>query len=278
MNRRIGQFVLFTCCLLGAGVALGQGTVTLDLVSPQDGGFARPQDTIDWAINATVGIEDNLGLALFTVDLVQSPDNPQETTLGSGDPAPQAMAGFSRPAGFSNMGASAGTSAYGGTPMGPSGTEHLVQIGGGQNTFGIAGTGLGEDIDVDVSIGQSPGGLVVATGDFAAPPEPGSYSYSLENMAANTLTTIGKPPAPSLVDMATIESDHPTITFTVCAAGDADGSLAIEPTADIAAFVTALVDDSATGYQVCACDFNDDGAVDGLDIGPFAAEILSAGP
>ncbi|MCH8969372.1 MAG: hypothetical protein IIA66_09680, partial [Planctomycetes bacterium] len=69
----------------------------------------------------------------------------------------------------------------GGTQIGLCGQKNLHQIGGGQNTFGVSGGSVGQDIVVEDDIGKGPGVEILGSGDFDAPCTPGTYSYSIEN-------------------------------------------------------------------------------------------------
>ncbi len=132
-------------------------TVTFDLSSPSDGQEVVPGSIIQWTITATVSTDDNFGLALVAVDLVQDPFNPELFDIPPGIP-PAGMEDFDRPNGISNPDPGGPGSAYGGTQIGTPGAMDLAQIGGAQNTFGVIGDGIGLDTQVDSGVGQSPGG------------------------------------------------------------------------------------------------------------------------
>lgn len=277
MTRRFKtQLCAASTTLILTASALAQGTVTIDLSSPSNGAIVPAGSTIDWTITATVSSGDNLGLALVVVDLVQGEGNPELFDLPPGNAAPVGMADFDRPAGISNPGPGGVGSGYGGTQLGTPGSLNLAQIGGSQNTFGVAGAAIGQDVNVDGGVGQGLGGQVVCTGSFIAPATPGAYSFSLDKPIANTLKTINAAPFHSSVYEALAATTNPSISFTICLAGDADGSFTLDPTLDIPAFVNEVLNGGGDEYTTCASDVNGDGEVDGLDIGPFAAAFLAS--
>lgn len=260
-------------CLAATAAASGQ-TAQIDLTSSVHGAAVHAGDTVDWTITAAASNGDNLGLALVCVDLVQNANNPELFDLSPGSGPPAALADFDRPAGISNPGPGGVGSAWGGTPIGTPGSMNLAQIGGAQSTFGIPGVNVGQDVNIDGGIGQSPGGQIVSTGSFPAPASPGAYVFSLQSPIANTLDEINAPPAWSAVSMAPVVSNSPSINVTVCLPGDASGDLVVDPAQDIPAFVDELVGTSSGSYAQCASDLNLDGSVDGADIAPFVALLL----
>jgi len=203
------------------------GTVTFSLSSPQEWKSVLPGALIEWSITAKAGTENNLGLAFFSVNLVQDPNNPKLFDLSPGDRASSGMEGFDRPGGFTNVGDDPWGSAYGGTPHGEAGRMNLEQIGGCQNTFGVAAPPLGpngnvllgQDVDVDAGVGQGPDGQVVATGSFRAPLRNGLYTFSIESTVANILAQINAPPAWSPVEPAEVVIAKPDITIRVAGYG-----------------------------------------------------------
>ena len=103
MRRQL--LVIMLGSLLTAGLVLADGTVTVDLTSPQNGTAVNPGTTINWSILVTVSNEPpgkNFGLALICVDLTQNDANPAKFDLPPADGVPTAMANFSRPEGISN--------------------------------------------------------------------------------------------------------------------------------------------------------------------------------
>jgi hypothetical protein len=188
---------------LGIAPALAHagGTVTFNLSSPSNGAVVSAGDPIEWTVTVSVSTADNVGLALAAVNLAQSTDNPAFLELPAGE-TPLDMTDFDRPDGISNPGPAGVGSAYGGTPMGSTGAKDLIQIGGAQNTFGVAGNGIGLDYNVRGGVGQS-APQILATGSFLAPATPGSYAFHLQNPIANTLDDIGTPPDFSAVSGAT---------------------------------------------------------------------------
>ena len=201
--------------LLAAGA--GAQTVTVSLTSPQNGQTIAAGATVSWTISFSVSAGDNQGLALLAADLVSSGDNPASITLDPADNVPAAMSNFSRPAGISNPGESDPTTGY----IGVLRDGNLRQIGGGQNTFGVAqpiGTGIAENANVTSGVGQS-GTVTLASGSFTAPSTEGAYTISLENVVANTIVQRNNPPSFSPVSRATSTLSAGSITFTVGAGG-----------------------------------------------------------
>lgn len=196
--------------LLLAVPCLADGTVSLTLSSPSDGQDVDAGASVSWTITAEVSTGDNLGLALIAVDLLQDELNPELMDIPPADAAPTEMQGFALPGGVTNP------AGYPGTQVGDTGEQNLLQIGGGQNIFGQAGpTGIGQDVDVDSSIGQGVGGQVIATGSFNAPATTGSYTFTISGAVANTLETVQAAPLNSTATQADIVYVDDTITFTV---------------------------------------------------------------
>ncbi len=264
--------------------AHASGTVTFNLSSPSNGATVSPGELIEWTITVSASTGDNLGLALAAVDLVQDAANPASFDLPGGE-TPLDMTDFDRPDGISNPGPGGVGSAYGGTPMGTTGSKNLIQIGGAQNTFGVAGNGIGLDYAVRGAVGQ--GSLqILATGSFLAPAEPGLYSFYLQNPIANTLDDIGTPPDFSPVSGATALIGVGQITFTVETAciGDlnCNGSIGFD---DINPFVLYLSNFASWHTAFPGCnplngDINCDGTYGQAsfgDINPFVALMGQCG-
>ncbi len=198
--HRIAISLASTCAVVGP--AMSQPSVTVTLSSTVNGATVKPGTPIDWTLSASVSAADNLGLALLAVDLLQDPDNPHLLDLSPGVPDP-AMADFDQPNGYSNPGPLGLGSGFGGTPAGPSAGHNLLQIGGAQNIFGVAGQTAGWDVAVDGGIGQN-GEQVIATGGFLAPSTGGSYSLALDHGRANVLEAIQSAPGRSPVISAVV--------------------------------------------------------------------------
>jgi hypothetical protein len=260
------------------------GTVTFNLSSPSNGAVVSAGDPIEWTITVSVSTADNLGLALAGVNLVQGAGNPAFCELPAGQ-TPFDMTDFDRPDGISNPGPGGVGSAYGGTPLGPSGHKDLIQIGGAQNTFGVAGDGIGLDYDVRGGVGQS-APQVLATGSFLAPSAPGLYAFQLENPIANALDEIMPAPDFSPVSAASALIGNGQITFTVQAVciGDMNcsGQIGFD---DINPFVLYLSNQAAweTTFPGCPAengDINCDGTYGQAsfgDINPFVALMGQCG-
>lgn len=143
------------------------GAFAIAIESSANNSTVSPGQPIDWQVRFT-GDAFTLGLAGFTLDLVQDSSNPSFIDISPASGVPTIMAGFSRPAGISNpaLGASPG---YCGTPVGTPGSRNLLEVGGLQNTYGASGGDFGQDFTVDAGIGL---GTIVASGTFFAPQGP----------------------------------------------------------------------------------------------------------
>ncbi len=275
-HRPAGQFVLGQSNRSFARRPDGRSsaTVVLDLTSPQAGQTAQPGDPIAWSISAGVSTGDNLGLALISVDLEQSTDNPELIDIPPATGVPIGMQLFDRPDGVANPEPGGAGSTYSGTQHGAAGARNLVQIGGAQNTCGVAADGAGENVDVVGGIGQGTPALV-AEGVTTAPDAPGIYTFSMANGLANVLEAINVAPEHSPVLAASVVLNAPSITVVVCRLGDVNlsGTTGIE---DIFPFVAALLDpDTLSPTAFCAVDVNQDGNADGLDIQPFVDLLIT---
>jgi hypothetical protein len=238
------------------GMAFGQ-SVSLTLSSPQNGQTVSPGSTVNWTIEVSVSSGDNFGLALVSVDLAQDAGNPELFDLSPADGVPTGMTNFSRPDGISNPGETNPTTGYIGVLRGTPGALNVVQIGGGQNSFGEAlppGTGMGENAVLVGGVGQS-SPEVVATGSFTAPSTSGTYTFNLQNALANVLDELNSPPnfsAVSRVDPVDVTAG--TISFTVgtpFCMGDSDCGGGSPDFNDINYFVAALAGETSwTNYHV----------------------------
>ncbi len=178
--------------------------------------------SVAWSVAAFplyVPMTSCLGLAATLLDLQQYPNGLPPINLTPGVRGP-GMANFDRPLGIANPLPGQNTSsqsAFGGTLIDvyQNGYPGLIQIGGGQNTFGMPGTAyLGSSQVVEGGIGLQAGGQVIASGSFIAPSVPGEYALYLENVYVNYLRTIGGPGVPSEVASATVFIGDP-VFFTV---------------------------------------------------------------
>jgi len=252
---------------LATAVAAAQ-TVTVTLDSPQDGQTIAAGSTIDWSISFAVSAADNQGLALLSTDLVQDPANPALFDLPPADGVPSDMTNFSRPAGVSNPGETDPTTGYIGVQRGTAGQKNLIQIGGGQHTFGVPrspGSGVAENANVIAGVGQS-GAVVLASGSFTAPSECGTYAFRLENTVANVVVQRNDPPAFSPVASATVVVSDGTITISVGVVGDIDGNGVV----DLGDLAIMLSQFGMSGKL--SADLNGNGVVDLGDL----AILLSA--
>ena len=264
-----------------SAAALAQ-TVTVSLTSPQNGTTVSPGATITWTIGFTVSSGDNAGLALLATDLAQdATNNPATIDIPYAAGVPGAMTNFSRPAGISNPGEGGNTTGYVGVQRGTAGARNLVQIGGGQNTFGQApppSSGVAQNVTASGGVGQS-GSVTLATGSFTAPSATGLYTFQLQNTIANVIQTLNSPPNFSPVIAATVAGGTSSISFTVGGASFADGDMNCDgfiTVGDIGGFVLALTNPTQYAIQFPTCDINladvnNDGFVTVGDIGGFVA-------
>ncbi len=260
--------ICFVMVFVSPLLVSADGIVTLDIISDA-GPHVTPGQTIEWTITAAVSTGDNQGLAMISTDLVQDAGNPELFDIPPGNRG-LGMEDFDRPAGISNPGA--GGSAYGGTQVGAPGEMNLAQVGGAQNTFGVAGADIGQDCVVDPGVGH--GGQVIATGSFSAPATHGAYSFSLQSAVANVLDTVNPPPAWSPVSPAIIAMGSPSISFTVCVPGDLNDTQTVD-LGDIEPFVGVVLDPAAASdADRCAADLDRNGTVDGGDIQPLVDALL----
>lgn len=268
------MFGILSAAALSAG-ALAQ-TVTVTLDSPQDGLAVAPGSTINWSINYEVSTADgNAGLALLIVDLQQDNDNPAFFDIPAAASVPSGMSNFSRPAGVSNRpDAGQGTTGYVGLQRGVAGRRNLIQIGGGQNTFGTAlsGSGVGENANVVGAVGQS-GPELLAEGSFVAPSACGTYIFNLASGTANTLVAVQSPPLLSPATGATVDLTGGTITVIVGFRGDTDGDNDVDLT-DLARLLANF--GLQSGATLAQGDIDGDGDVDLTDLATLLANFGSA--
>ncbi len=235
----------FLATLFAAGGTLAAAqTATITLSSPQDGQVLQEGATVEWEIHATVPVGDGFGLGLVLTDLVQDLGNPGTVDLQSADGVPGDFANFNRPAGVSNLADDGTSSGYGGLLRGDIGAYDLLEIGGGQNTFGQAlpaGSGIAESSSVTIGVGLGYSALV-AQGSFVVGSVPGQYTFRLARRRANVITTVSGDVY--FVTSATIDGTD-SITFAV---GDA-----------------------------CPADLNDDGVIDVTDLAIVLANFGQSG-
>ncbi len=208
--------------LLAVVSVSAQETVSFDLRSSVDGGIVSPGGSVDWEIWARVTSGGNQGLALVSVGFSQDAANPEKLDLPPADGVPAEMANFSRPEGISNPGEGGETTGYIGVQRGTAGEMNLVQIGGGQNTFGAPGQSMGTNPNVvaGVGLGQD---VLMAAGSLTAPGTAGSYTLRIENGIANVLLEVNTPPDFSPVTAAAVSYVADSITFALALIGDLDG-------------------------------------------------------
>jgi hypothetical protein len=217
----------------------------VDLSSPQNGlqipdtcGPAGNREyKIDWTLQVVDGsgsLDPHQGLAMISVDLVQDEGNPELFDIPPADGVPGAVLGFAPPAGIGNP------AGYTGTQVGEPGARNLLQIGGAQNTLGVAGNTMGLDVDVDANVG---GGdwQVVASGSFDLPTGIGSYLFRIDDqtMMANVLDVVHSPPQHSEVSEIPLVITRGSIGFEVVYGGDMNGDCVVNVT-DMTLFAAAL--------------------------------------
>ncbi len=265
------------CSMAICSSAFAAGTVNLNLLSPQDGQTLAPGQLVQWRIEAEVSTGDNAGLALILVNLEQSPLNAALIDIPLADGVPPQLAAFDAPAGFANN-----PIGYRGLRVGPVGARNLEQIGGAQNTFGVAAATMGQDIDVDPGLGQS-GPLLIAEGSFRAPFVEGGYQFNLADPLANTLVTVNSPPMQSPTESAFALFGSSSFSFSVDPALSISGDMncdGVVNSDDADAFALAAV--APTEYQAtypdCNADegdVNNDGLLDGRDIQGFVQCLIA---
>jgi hypothetical protein len=254
--------VTLACSLLAVSVTAAQETVAFDLRSAVDGGLACPGTAVVWEIWVEITTTDNEGLALACVDLVQDAANPEKFDIPYADDVPVGMENFSRPEGVSNPGEGGNSTGYVGVQRGVAGEMNLIQLGGGQNTFGVAGQSIGTDPNVDANIAKGVATLLVA-GSFTAPTTTGQYTFTLQDAVANTITQVNTPPAYSPVDGGAVSYVNQSITFTVPIIGDLDG----DGDVDLSDLAGLLGSYGVTSGATCAeGDWDGDGDVDLADL------------
>jgi len=271
--------VLSIIVMLAGASPLFAQSVQLTLSSSQAGAFVQQGDTIDWEISVEVSSGDNEGLAFLCADLIQSEANPATLDIPHADAVPNGMLTFSSPAGISNPPDVGMTTGYVGTRFGEPGAMNLLQIGGGQNIFGNAlpaSTGYAQNDTPVANVGQN-GVVVVASGSFPAPSIDGVYRFELRNVLANVFTQANQPPHFSLTTEAAPDLAEASFTFIVgdyCDAHDAncDGQVNGE---DVQPFMAAILTNGASSCSPCAGDTNADGAVTTADIAAFVDDLLA---
>jgi hypothetical protein len=243
-------------------------TVQVRLASPQDGAVLAPGAPIEWSIEVQASSGDNAGLALISLDLVQSDDNPAPVDLPPAGEVPAGMRAFSRPLGISNPGEGGRETGYTGVQRGAAGARNLVQIGGAQNTTGLAGTRQGQNTAVTPGVAQD-GFILIARGSFAAPAAPGVYAYAITNAIANTLIALREAPAASRVEPAQVAFELASFAFTVEATarcqfgcfirGDCNGDGQTTSVTDAVFLLQHSFLGGRTPPCLAACDIDGDG-------------------
>lgn len=240
-------------------------TVTLTLDSPQNGQMVQSGASINWQIIFTVSPGDNEGLALLSCDLTQAPNNPALLDIPPADDVPTEMTNFSRPDGICNPGETNPVTGYIGVQRSEAGQMNLIQVGGGQNTFGQAmspGSGIAENANVVPGVGQGTP-QILASGSFTAPSACGTYTFELTNAVANVLLEHNDPPAFSPVTQPAIDTAAAGISFTIALLGDLDFDGDVD-LADLAQLLGHYGETSGMTYE--DGDLDGDGDVDLADL------------
>ena len=266
MRAKVSCIVIASLILTGAAIA--QPTATVSLSSSQDSLYVAPGATIDWSIAVLVSSGDNDGLALVCANLVQNSSNPAFIDLPPADEVPVDMAKFSRPDGISNPGEGGATTGYIGVQRGDAGAMNLIQIGGGQNTFGQAGGIVGTDPDCIPGVGQGSAQLV-ASGSFTAPTTRGHYELQLEEVIANVILEHNTPPDHSPVSSATVTLSPGTFSFEVTCLSDINGTGMVD-LADLQALLSSY--GTLSGATWADGDLDGDGDVDLADLQALLSE------
>lgn len=263
---------MFAGVLLGPSIAFGSPPPALPefeiaIISDQNGQTLCPGAVIEWRIEVRqTGGRSCLGLAGLSVDLIQASSNPATFDIPPATEVPSGMSNFSRPAGISNpQPGNPSASAYTGAQIGPADAMNLVQVGGMQNTFGVAGTQVGTNTAVVPGIGLGPSPQTVAGGTFVAPAIPGTYSFTLTNVHVTALGQINAPPLLSPAFVASTSVVEP-LMFAVsdCCIADFNCSGGSPDDADIAAFFAAW-----NAGDPCADLNHSGGSPDDADIASF---------
>ena len=257
---------LSTVVLFSAIPAFAQEVVSFDLRC-SNGDVVCPGETVVWEIWVQVTSTGNTGLALACVDLTQDAANPAKLNIPYAEGVPTGMENFSRPDGISNPGEGGNSTGYVGVQRGTAGQTDLVQIGGGQNTFGVAGQTMGTNPNVVAGVGLS-GDVLLATGSFTAPATTGEYTFRLVNPIANVMTETATPPNHSPVIGATATFVAESVTFTIPMIGDLNG----DGTVNISDLAALLGNYGMTSGADCTDgDLNGDGRVDLSDLAALLA-------
>lgn len=194
--------------------AAAGSTARFRLSSPADHSKLQPGAIVPWSLSVALSADDNEGLALALVDLVQEEGHPAEIALPSAGGAPGGLAHFDVPQGFANPGSGALPGGFGGSQIQVPGQGFLLQIGGAQNTFGTPGNLMGKQSNVLTGVARGKE-ILLAQGSFEAPHASGTYRLSLANAIANTLVRREAATGHWRVEAALAVVDSGSISFTV---------------------------------------------------------------
>ncbi|USN99985.1 MAG: hypothetical protein H6810_04820 [Phycisphaeraceae bacterium] len=221
---------------------------------------------LTWELSASV-TDSSLGLAFIAVDLGADGAHPAPLTFEQGVGGAD-FASFEPPLGFARLNQD-DTSAFGGD----AGECGLRDIGGGQNTAGLASTDLrfGQTIDPETDVGLS-GWATVADGSLVMPDITGDYVIRIDRAGA---TVLGSTP---IEDFATPVRKAETawaageVTITVYCSADLDRNGLLD-LADITMFVEQFL-----AMNPVVSDVNDDELFDLADITAFVGAFVSGCP
>ena len=157
---------------------------------------------------------------------------------------------------------------------------NLIQVGGGQNTFGQAmspGSGVAENANVVAGVGQG-APQILASGSFSAPSACGTYTFELTDAVANVLLERNDPPAFSPVTQPAIDTSAASISFTIALVGDLDFDGDVD-LADLAPLLYCLQGPATTYVDTHFCRQMDMTGDADVDLGDFAAfQVAFTGP
>ena len=148
----------------------------------------------------------------------------------------------------------------------------LIELGGMQNTFGVAllgGIGTGTTVDAGVGVSGSP--QIIGTGEFSAPVPAGLYVFRLERTVVNVLLAAGAAPEYTFVRPALVDVSQGELSFQVRCFADltGDGMVNLD---DIEAFSAGFL----AGDPIADCDGS--GVLSLDDIECFTAAFLAGCP
>ena len=261
MQRRIYDLAAFSTVTIFTSLASAEEpyiplSTDVVLTSPAQNTTVSPGVSISWNVSVQLTPGQSLGLAGLICTLEQSPSNPAAIALTPGTRA-AGVANFDLPLGLANQ-TSSGASAFGGTPTGTGQSLELLQMGGLQNTLGVAGTVRGTDAVVDSNLALA-APLSMVQGTFQAPSVAGTYSVRLRDVRVLALLGVGSSGNPSLVE-STSPGFVPEFSFTVaavqCDTIDFNRNNVFPEDQDVIDFFNVLAGGPCPYPEPCDIDFN----------------------